>query len=137
MTLGGAERKRGGGGTDLTPTETGDASHVRAGEGEGKASRWAGPWGGVQLTVGREGMTGGHGPGKEKKEKENRFNSNLKLVFQIYSNLIRSKKDIPELRKFEINYGWKVFETRRNFSYRNFLKFKMDFELKVMEISMG
>jgi hypothetical protein len=75
----------------------------------------AGPWGGVQLTVGREGMTGGHGPGKEKKEKENRFNSNLKLVFQIYSNLIRSKKDIPELRKFEINYGWKVFETRETF----------------------
>jgi hypothetical protein len=31
---------REGGGTDLTPTETGGASHVRAGEGEGKAGRW-------------------------------------------------------------------------------------------------
>jgi hypothetical protein len=50
-------------------------------------------------------MTGGPGVGKEKKEKENRFNSNLKLIFQIYSNLIRSKQDLSKLGKFEINYG--------------------------------
>jgi hypothetical protein len=50
-------------------------------------------------------MIGGPGLGKEKKEKENRFNSNLKLTFQIYSNLIQSKQDLLELRKFEINYG--------------------------------
>jgi hypothetical protein len=33
-------------------------------------------------------MTGGPEPGKEKKEKENIINSNLKLTLQIYSNLI-------------------------------------------------
>jgi hypothetical protein len=58
-------RRRGGGGggptvgTNLTPMGTGGASHVGAGEGEGEAGWWAGPWGGVQLAVGREGMTGG------------------------------------------------------------------------------
>jgi hypothetical protein len=41
----------------------------------------------VQLAVGREGMTSGPEPGKENKEKENGFNSNLKLIFQIYSIL--------------------------------------------------
>jgi hypothetical protein len=141
MVLGGAaEEERGGGlaaSTDPKPTEMGGASHVGAGEGEGKAGQWASPHGGVQLAVGREGMTGGPRPRKEKKKKENGFNSNLKLIFQIYSNLIQSKQDIPELRKFEINYGGKVFEIRRNVSYRNFLKFEMDFELKIMETSMG
>jgi hypothetical protein len=34
------------------------------------------------------GMTGGPEPGKEKKKKENGLNSNLKLILQIYSNLI-------------------------------------------------
>jgi hypothetical protein len=43
--------------------------------------------------------------GKRKERKENGFNSNLKLIFQIYSNLIRSKQDLPELRKFKIKYG--------------------------------
>jgi hypothetical protein len=38
---------------------TDGASHTGAGEGEGEAGWWAGPWGGVQLAVGREGMTGG------------------------------------------------------------------------------
>jgi hypothetical protein len=44
-----AEKKRKGGG----------ASHAVAGEGEREAGQWAGPWGVVQLAVGREGMTGG------------------------------------------------------------------------------
>jgi hypothetical protein len=47
------------------------------------------------------GMTGGPEPGKEKKEKENRINSNLKLTLQIYSNLIRSKQDLPKLGKLK------------------------------------
>jgi hypothetical protein len=67
-------RRRGGGGPaagiDPTPMETGGASHVGAGEGEGKACRWAGPQGGVQLAVGREGMTGGPESGKERKKKK-------------------------------------------------------------------
>jgi hypothetical protein len=68
---------------------------ARAGAGAREAGRWAGLRGGVQLAVGREGMTGGPEPGKEKKEKENGFSSNLKLIFQIYSNLIRSKQTFP------------------------------------------
>jgi hypothetical protein len=34
------------------------------------------------------GMTGGPELGKEKMKKENGLNSNLKLILQIYSNLI-------------------------------------------------
>jgi hypothetical protein len=55
--------------------------------------------------AGSGGMTGGPEPGKEKKEKENRINSNLKLTLQIYSNLIQSKHDLPKLGKIEIKYG--------------------------------
>jgi hypothetical protein len=77
--------------------------------------------------VGKEGMRGGPRLGKEKREKENRCNSNLKLIFQIYSNLIRSQQDLPELENFEIKYGWKEFEIRNNFPCRNFLRFQMDF----------
>jgi hypothetical protein len=78
---------------------------ARARAGEREVGWWAGLRGGVQLAVGREGMKSGPGPGKENKEKENGFNSNLKLIFQIYSILNRSKQNLPELRKFEINYG--------------------------------
>jgi hypothetical protein len=87
--------------------------------------------------VGTEGMTGGPGPGKEKKEKENGFNSNLKQIFQIYSNLIRSKQDLSQLRKFEIKHGWKLFKIRNIFPYKNFLRFEKDFELKFREASMS
>jgi hypothetical protein len=41
----------------------------------------------------------------------------------------------PLLQKFETKYGWKVFEMRNNFAYRNFLIFEMDFELKFREAS--
>jgi hypothetical protein len=41
------------------------------------------------------------------------------------------------LQKFEIKYGWKVFEIRNNFTYKYFLRFKMDFELKFREPSMS
>jgi hypothetical protein len=41
------------------------------------------------------------------------------------------------LKKFEIKYRWKVFEIRNNFSYRNFLRFRLDFELKFREPSMS
>jgi hypothetical protein len=66
-------RRRGGLATGTEPTlmETGDASRSGAGEGEGKVGRWADPWSGVQLVVGREGMTGGPRLGKEKKENKN------------------------------------------------------------------
>jgi hypothetical protein len=34
------------------------------------------------------------------------------------------------LRKCKIKYGWKSFEIRINFPYRNFSRFEMEFELK-------
>jgi hypothetical protein len=37
------------------------------------------------------------------------------------------------LQKFKTKYGWKVFEIRNNFPYRDFLIFRMDFELKFRE----
>jgi hypothetical protein len=49
--------------------------------------------------------------------------------------LIRSKQDFPELGNFEIKYGWKAFEIRNNFPYRNLLGLEMDFELKFREFS--
>jgi hypothetical protein len=106
---------------------------TRAGAGEREAGRWGRLQGVVQLAVGRESITGGPGLGKENKD----FDSNLKLIFQIYSNLIRSKQDLPELGKFEIKYKWKVFEIWNNFSYRDFLRFEMEFEEKFREVSMS
>jgi hypothetical protein len=47
------------------------------------------------------------------------------------------KQDLLRLQKFETKYGWKVFEIRNNFNYRDFLRFKMDFELKFREASVG
>jgi hypothetical protein len=44
---------------------------------------------------------------------------------------------LSELRKLEIKYGWKVFEIRNNFTYTDFLRFKMNFELKFIETSMS
>jgi hypothetical protein len=75
------------------------------------------------------------GKRKERKRKENRINSNLKLKLQIYSNFIRSKHNLHGLQIFEIKYGWKEFETRDNFSYINILGFDMDFELKFRKFS--
>jgi hypothetical protein len=49
---------------------------------------------------------------------------------QTISNFIRSKKDLPELEKFEIKYGFEVLDKWNNCTYRNFLRFKKDFELK-------
>jgi hypothetical protein len=40
-------------------------------------------------------------------------------------------------QKIEIKYVWKVFEIRNNFTYKDFLRFEMDFELKFREFSMG
>jgi hypothetical protein len=37
------------------------------------------------------------------------------------------------LEKFKINYGFEGFEIMNNFPYRNFLRFKMDLELKISE----
>jgi hypothetical protein len=33
------------------------------------------------------------------------------------------KRYLPSLQKIEIKYGWREFEMRNNFYYRNFLRF--------------
>jgi hypothetical protein len=43
------------------------------------------------------------------------------------------KNDHPELEKFEEKYGFKGFEEGNNFLHRNFIRFGMDFKLKIRE----
>jgi hypothetical protein len=38
------------------------------------------------------------------------------------------------LEKLKIKYGWKELEIGNNFPYRNFSRFKMEFELKIREL---
>jgi hypothetical protein len=76
-------------------------------------------------------------PGWEKKINRKQIQFKIKIKNQIHSNLIRSKQDLPELGKFEIKYGCKVFEIGNNFPYRNLLRFWMDFEQKFRESSMS
>jgi hypothetical protein len=54
---------------------------------------------------------------------------------QILSNFDQFKKDLSELKKFEIKYGCEGFEERNNFIYRNFSRFEMDFKRKFRENS--
>jgi hypothetical protein len=56
---------------------------------------------------------------------------------QTVSNFGRLERYFPGLGKIEIKYGSKEFETRNNFSYRNFPRFWMDFELNFREASMS
>jgi hypothetical protein len=56
---------------------------------------------------------------------------------QIRSNFDCSKKDISELRKFEIKYGLEDFERMNSFLHRNFSRFVMKIELKFKETSMS
>jgi hypothetical protein len=59
----------------------------------------------------------------------NKFQNPPNLI-QTCPNLFQSKQDLPVLQKFKIKYGREVFEIRNNFPYKDFLSFKMDFELK-------
>jgi hypothetical protein len=54
--------------------------------------------------------------------------SNYFKRFQNHSSFIRSKKDLPDLKKFEIKYGFEVFDEKNNFTYRNVSRFELDFE---------
>jgi hypothetical protein len=56
--------------------------------------------------------------------------SNGSNEIQIPPNFGWFKRYLPLLQKFEIKYGWKAFEMRNNFAYRNFHIFWMDFEIK-------
>jgi hypothetical protein len=47
---------------------------------------------------------------------------------QILSNFDQSKKDLTDLKKFEIKYGCEGFEERNNFLQLNFFRLEVDFE---------
>jgi hypothetical protein len=53
----------------------------------------------------------------------NRFESNSNSF-----NWFHSKKNLPEIEKIEIKYGFKGFDERDDFLYRHFSRFKLDFE---------
>jgi hypothetical protein len=55
---------------------------------------------------------------------------------QIPSNIDRSIKDLPLVKKFEIKYGPEGFEEGNNFIRRKFFIFEMDFKLKIGEIKV-
>jgi hypothetical protein len=59
----------------------------------------------------------------------------FKLIFQGDSNLQQSKRYLLELRKIQIKYGREGFEVRNTFPYRNFSRFKRNFELKLKKDS--
>jgi hypothetical protein len=55
----------------------------------------------------------------------------FKMIFnqiQIISNFDCPKKDLHELKKFEIKYGCEGLEERNNFLHRNFFIFGMHFK---------
>jgi hypothetical protein len=54
--------------------------------------------------------------------------------FKFSSNFDSFKRCLPVLKQFQIKYGWKEIEIRNNFSYRNFSRFKMEFELRIREL---
>jgi hypothetical protein len=64
-------------------------------------------------------------------------NSNGSKHFQIVSNFDRLEKYFPVLRKIEIKFGFEALEEGNNFISRNFLKFRIDFDLKFREASMS
>jgi hypothetical protein len=55
-------------------------------------------------------------------------------IFQIISNLVRSKKGLPNLKKFDIKYSSEGFEDGNNFLHRNLFIFERDFELQIWEV---
>jgi hypothetical protein len=46
--------------------------------------------------------------------------------FKNCSNFDQSKKEIPDLQKFGIKYGFEEFRGRNNFLHINFFRFEMD-----------
>jgi hypothetical protein len=49
---------------------------------------------------------------------------------QIHPSFDRSKRDLPGLEKFQINYEIEGFEEMNNFLYTNFFKIKVDLKFK-------
>jgi hypothetical protein len=68
------------------------------------------------------------------------FSNRIKLIsngFKFAPNFDRSKRCLPLLQKFQIKYGYEEHRIRNNFSYRNFSRFKIKFDLKFEEFSMS
>jgi hypothetical protein len=93
----------------------------------GEASQWASPLSGSRLSA-KEG-----GRGREWQVGPVAIQIKFKII-QIRSNLVRIKTSLTELKNFEIKYGCEVFDKRNNFT--NFLRFRMDFELKFWEVKV-
>jgi hypothetical protein len=55
-------------------------------------------------------------------------------TIQTHSNWIRSKNDLPELKKFEIKCGSEGFEEINNFLHMKFFRFDLDVEFKIREV---
>jgi hypothetical protein len=47
---------------------------------------------------------------------------------QIVSNFDQPKKDLAEVKQFEIKYGSEGFEEKNNFLHRNFFRSEMNFQ---------
>jgi hypothetical protein len=54
-------------------------------------------------------------------------------IIQIRSNLVRINISLPEIKNFEIKYGFEGFDEVNNFIHRNFSRFEMDFKIKFRE----
>jgi hypothetical protein len=65
------------------------------------------------------------------------MSSNGLKHFQTVSNFGRLEKYFPLLGKIEIKYGFEALEEGNNFLYRNFIRFRMDLELKFREFCMS
>jgi hypothetical protein len=59
----------------------------------------------------------------------------IQINFKSFQTLTGPKKELPELKIFEIKYCYEGFEERNNFLHRNFSRLKMDFELKFRDAS--
>jgi hypothetical protein len=60
---------------------------------------------------------------------------NLNYI-QFLSKFDCSRKDIPELKKFEIKYDCEGIEEWNKFLHRNLFRFEIYFELKVWEFKV-
>jgi hypothetical protein len=55
-------------------------------------------------------------------------NSNHFKTYSNHSNFDRLKNGLPELKKFELKYGFEDIEKVNNFLHRSFSRFRMDFK---------
>jgi hypothetical protein len=81
--------------------------------------------------MGRPGKKRG-GPSPDEQWHLQFFQMDFKWVWCFWPEVGSTKP-----QKSQIKYGWKELEIRNNFSYRNFSRFEMKFELKIREASMS